>query len=645
MFRQLEREKRAVENSEKQLNNTNAKQEALIKNISDVIGIVDQKGINRYKSSNVEKWFGWKPQELIGKDTWANVHADDLEQVQAAFGTILQNDLAVVTAEYRYLCKNGDYKWIEATATNLISDKNINGILLNYHDITERKQAEVEITYQASLLEQIDSAVITIDLENTILSWNKHAEFLYQWTPAEAIGKSIIDLLAPQEMKGTVSKNFDNLNKDGHWEGEFDVLKKDGSTIPAHITNTYLKDEDGNNVGFIGISTDITERKQAEQERITLEAQLRQSQKLEAVGTMVGGVSHEFNNVLQSMFLYGGLVQDELPDNETLRSNFQHILDDGNRARDLIKQILTFSRGTKVELKPQRLHELLMEVLVLERASLPATIEIKQDLDINCGPVLCDKTQIHQIMINLCNNAQHAMEEKGGTLTVRLKQIQASMNNGNTETAALELTVSDTGHGIEASDLERIFDPFFTTKQFGRGTGLGLSVIHGIVEMMDGQISVTSELGKGTTFRILFPVTEAVQEEDVIKSSAAADVMSRSILLVDDEESIRSVTQIILTRKGFKVDSASDGKQALKLFKANPGKYDFIVTDQSMPKMSGVELTQAIRNTKSDIPIMLSTGQLGIEDEKEFKDIGITAHIQKPWTAEELIQRIQELGN
>ena len=360
---------------------------------------------------------------------------------------------------------------------------------------------------------------------------------------------------------------------------------------------------------------------------------------------MVGGISHELNNVLQSIFLYGGLIQDKLPDDEDQQANISHLLKDGERAKDIVKQVLTFSRETKVEMRPQALHKLLLESLVLQRASLPANIEIKHDIDVNCGLVQCDKTQIHQIIINLCNNAQHAMETKGGSLTVSLKQIQASLFKGDPESEVIELIISDTGHGINTSDLERIFDPFFTTKQFDKGTGLGLSVIHGIVEMMEGQISVTSKVGTGTTFRILFPVTDAVQEENSLNSDAVPDVMNRSILLVDDEESIRVATQVVFTHRGFTVDSASDGEQALELFKANPRKYDLIVTDKSMPKMSGVELTRAIRDTNSDIPIILSTGHLGIEDEEEFKDIGITSYIQKPWTAEELIKKIQKLDD
>jgi len=260
--------------------------------------------------------------------------------------------------------------------------------------------------------------------------------------------------------------------------------------------------------------------------------------------------------------------------------------------------------------------------------------------------VECDTTQIHQIVLNLCNNAKHAMEVSGGILTVSLHQIQASLDNGESTINVQELIVRDTGHGIDPADLEMIFDPFYTTKEFGRGTGLGLSVIHGIVEMMQGQITVVSELGRGTTFRILLPVTEKLNtDEHTPQTPLSSDVLKKSILLVDDEESIREVTQAILKRKGFAVESASDGKNAFDLFTANPNKYNLIVTDLSMPIMSGIELCQAIRASGSDIPIMLSTGQLDIEDQQEYANIGITKSIQKPWTAEELVAQIQEIDN
>ena len=511
-------------------------------------------------------------------------------------------------------------------------------------ELTERKQAEEalresEAKYRRLFTQIADPIFIFAKETLNILDCNQSALNSYEYTLKELRNMTPRQLHPPEDQMD-VDKNINDEHSNN--PNRYTHITKSGKALYVEINTTSL--EYNGQDAWISIVRDITERKQAEERRLSLETQLRQAQKLEAIGTMVGGISHEFNNVLQSMFLHAGLVQDELPENEELRASFQHILDDGNRARDLIKQVLTFSRKAKVELEPQPIHDMIMDVLVLERASLPANIDIQQDIDMNCGPVLCDKTQIHQIIMNLCNNARHALEEKGGNLTVSLKPTQASLSEGDPEIDTLELKVSDTGHGIDAADLERIFDPFFTTKQFGKGTGLGLSAVHGIVEMMGGHISVTSEIGKGTTFKILFPMTDAVEEAELAKSSAVPKPMShRSILLVDDEDSIREAVKTILTNIGFDVDSAPDGHQALELFKANNGKYDLIVTDQSMPKMSGVELTQAIRNTNPEIPIILSTGHLGVEEEQGFKDIGITAFIQKPWTADELIARIQEL--
>ena len=509
---------------EEALRKTEAIQSKMVANIGDVLVIIDQNGINQYKSPNVTTLFGWQPEELVGNSVWDNVHPDDRDSAQKFLANIAKASDAGGTTELRYKRKDALYVWIEVTVLNLLSDPDIQGFLGNYHDITERKQAE--------------------------------------------------------------------------------------------------------------------------DQRISLEAQLHQSQKLESVGTMVGGISHELNNILQGMFLYSGIIEEQLPDDESLKGHFKQLQAGAEKARDIVKQILTFSRKAGVDMKPQRIHELIMGSLALERASIPANIDIKQDIDTNCGMVLCDKTQIHQIIINLCNNAEHAMKDRGGILSVSLQSAHKTISNADPAIDVLELTIRDTGHGIDAADLERIFDPFFTTKQVGEGTGLGLSVIHGIVEMMGGHISVTSEVDKGTTFSILFPVVDGVEDiHSTLKAIAAKDDPNMSILLVDDEQSIREVTQAILNRKGFAVESASDGQKAFDLFMTDPNKYNLIVTDLSMPIMSGIELCQAIRATGSNIPIMLSTGHLDIEDQKEYENVGITKSIKKPWTAEELIGQIHQLDH
>jgi len=257
---------------------------------------------------------------------------------------------------------------------------------------------------------------------------------------------------------------------------------------------------------FVTIFADVTEQKRIEDERLDLEKQLMQSQRLETVGTMVGGVSHELNNVLQSMFLYGGLIQDELPPDSELHKSMQQLLDDAERARDLVNQILTFSRKSEITYESQQIHEIILSALNFTRASLSPKIKIEHDLDQNCPRVPCDQTQIHQMVINLCKNSKHAMGENEGTIHVSLHKAEAKLHKDLTLSPVLELIVSDTGHGMDEDILERIFDPFFTTKSLGNGTGLGLSVVYGIVRMMNGEISATSKVGKGTSFKVLLPV-------------------------------------------------------------------------------------------------------------------------------------------
>lgn len=633
-------EKRKIEET---LRREDAKHLALIENISDIIAIVDVNGVTQYKSPNIEKLFGWKPEELVGENTWNNIHNDDLDRTQSAFANLLKTEGTSQSIEFRYLCKDGSYKWVEATASNHVNDSVINGVLLNYHDISVRKLAEEALRENESLLramaENYPNSYVSIIEEDLTVGFTAGPEFKkLDLDPNQFVGLTLEQVFGENAtfVKDMYLKTFDGTEQ--QFELFINNQYQSYKTVP-------LLNKDDQVTRIMAVVENITERKQAEEQNLELANQLRQAQKLEAVGTMVGGISHELNNILQSMFLYGGLVKDELPENGEMRRNMEHLLKDGERARDIVKRILTFSRKTLIDLKPQPLHDLIIDALALERVSFPANIEITQDIGTDCGLVLCDKTQVHQIILNLCNNAQHAMHEKGGTLFVRLKQILVSMSNGDPKKECLELTISDTGHGIESADLERIFDPFFTTKKFGQGTGLGLSVIHGIVEMMQGTISATSQPGEGTTFRILIPVVDKAKAVSTVEPTSieSSDSSDSTLLLVDDEDSIRNATEIILRRKGFTVESAANGTEALEIFKANPAKFDIIVTDQSMPKLSGSDLTREIRKLNTEIPIILSSGKLGIKEQEDFNNIGISKFIQKPWTAIELIARIQAI--
>lgn len=584
--------------------------------------------------------------DLIGKNPLAMVHPEDRDKAAHRIKILISAKSPLEAAEFRILTSSNTERIVLATPV-LVIFKSKQAIMVTYHDITDRKKAEEALRESEdrfrTLFEKAPISYQSLDEAGILIEINETFCALLGYERDELLGKNFSSLLDP-ESKHIFKENFPKFKTRGFVKDvPFRLKKKDGNYVDILLDGKIGYHSDGSFKQTHCVFADISERKRLEAENKIIEQQLRRSQRLEAVGTMVGGISHELNNVFQSMFLYGGLVESELPNEGKVKSHFQQLLKQGERARDIVKQILTFSRNTNVEMKPQAIQKLIVEALVLEQASVPANIEIIQNIDPNCGMILCDNTQIHQIMLNLCNNASHAMRNAGGVLTISLHQISAVFVEGQPEVQVVELKVGDNGHGMEDETLEKIFDPFFTTKEIGSGTGLGLSVIHGIVKMMQGQITVESQVDQGTTFRLLFPIVEGGEEQIKILDSSSAEGPSKSILLVDDDDNIRKVTSAILASKDFKVEEATDGLEALSLFKSNPEKYDLIVTDLSMPNMTGTELANEIRKMNPSIPILLSTGHLGTGEQDEYEASGITGSIKKPWTIDQLVAKISDL--
>jgi signal transduction histidine kinase/ActR/RegA family two-component response regulator len=376
------------------------------------------------------------------------------------------------------------------------------------------------------------------------------------------------------------------------------------------------------------------------------ERQLQQVMKLQAIGTLAGGIAHDFNNILFPIVGYTELTMDDIPEDSQARQNLEEILKATNRAKELVQQILTFSRQGGQERKPLQVQFLIKEALKLLRATIPSTIDIEYNVDEECGHIMGDPTQIHQVVMNLCTNAYHSMQETGGTLEVALKEVDISYKIsvervGMKVGRHLELTVKDTGHGMGAEVLERIFEPYYTTKELGKGTGLGLSVIHGIIKNHGGDISVSSQLDKGTTFTVYLPVIDDVDIEIEPVQKITATQGNEHILLVDDEKQIIDIEQQILERLGYTVTPKTDSQEALKEFAALPEKFDLVITDMTMPKITGDQLARKLMDIKPEIPVILCTGYNETINEEKALAMGIDKFIMKPIVKDDLARIIR----
>ena len=410
---------------------------------------------------------------------------------------------------------------------------------------------------------------------------------------------------------------------------EAEIINKNGRHIWISFSARIYPEDD-----YIeGVLVDISHRKH-------LEAQLQQTQKIESIGTLAGGIAHDFNNILSIIVGNVELAFDDIPESNPAHSNLEKIKAASFRATNIVRQLLNFSRKTPQKLQPMDIALVIKDALRLLRSTIPTTIEICQDIRVSDEIILADSTQIHQILMNLCINASQAMEQTGGNLTINVGKVMLD-NKSLKEYPDLEcgkhikVTVSDTGPGIDPKIMDRVFDPYFTTKEIGKGSGMGLAVVLGIVKSHGAAIIVDSKLGKGVTFSLFFPIVtdNPEKEADIIRELSRG---SEAILFVDDEEPIRDMTQKILKRFGYRVESTLNPEDALKLFKSKPDYFDLVITDMTMPQMTGARLSEMLMEIRSDIPVIICTGHSSLMDETKAKQLGIAAYVMKPVSMDEI---------
>jgi CheY-like chemotaxis protein len=368
---------------------------------------------------------------------------------------------------------------------------------------------------------------------------------------------------------------------------------------------------------------------------------------MEALGTMAGGIAHDFNNILAAVIGFTELLQEHIPDGSAARRHAARVLEAGLRGRELVKQMLAFSRQTEQEKKPLRMGSIVKESVKLLRASIPTSIRLSVNVRSESGFILADPVQIQQVLMNLCTNASYAMREKGGVLDIVVGDFSLDPTDPNPHGIEpgvyMKLAVRDTGTGMAAHIKERIFDPFFTTKGVGEGTGLGLSVVIGIVKQSGGYVTVESEPGTGSTFTVYFP---KVAGEPVANGAVREEVLqtgSERILFVDDEEALVEMGEAILAELGYEVTSRTSSRQALALFRLDPFLFDLVITDQTMPGITGVDLAKEIMVIRPDIPVILCTGFSHVVNEESAKTSGIKAFAMKPLTKKEVARTIRKV--
>jgi PAS domain S-box-containing protein len=494
----------------------------------------------------------------------------------------------------------------------------------------ERKRAEEALRDSEEryrdLFENANDIIYAYDLAGNFTSFNHMGEQITGYTRAEALRMNLSALVAPEQLALVYEMMAHTMAGTPAPTYELAIVTKSGHRVTLEVRSRLLS-RAGQPVGVQSIVRDVTERHR-------LEAQLRQAQKMEAVGTLAGGIAHDFNNILGAILGYTDLALDTIPPDSQTRRDLQQVLAASVRAKELVQHILTFSRRTEQERQPVQLHLLVKEVLSLLRAALPATITLRYTLDNRAGRVLADSTQIHQVLLNLCTNAAHAMRDTMGVLEVCLDACEITADMAAVSLPLkpgpyLRLTVRDTGHGMPPEVVEHIFEPFFTTKDAGEGTGLGLAVAHGIVASHGGAITVASTPEQGTTFEVYLPrsdqaVAAAVGPEEPIPTG------SECILFVDDENTLARVGQAALVRLGYKVVIHTSSLAALEAFRAAPERFDLVITDYTMPHMTGESLARELRRIRPDIPIILCTGFSHTMTAEKAKALGIDAFCMKP---------------
>ncbi|MCF8107927.1 MAG: PAS domain S-box protein [Desulfohalobiaceae bacterium] len=620
--------------------------------IDSLVVVIDTRGyiVNFNRAS--ERLSGYSFAEVSRQPFWdILLLPEEREGVKSTIKEVAHRELPRYSHN-AWVTKDGRIREI-SWKNSVLRDRegNIEYILCTGLDITEQKKAEASLRESEAkyreLVEHANSIIMRLDQAGNITFFNEYAQQFFGYSEKEIIGRNVIGTILPErDQAGDASSSlFANILEDPEQYSinENENRRKNGEPVWISWTNKAICTADGELIGILCIGNDITKRKE-------LEDHLRQAQKMEAMGTLTGGIAHDFNNILGIILGYTEIAQHRLSTEDPLQTLLDEVKAASLRGRDVVSQLLSFSRKKEQKQRVIDIRPVIQESLKMLRSTLPATIEFQTSIPSQSFLVEGNSTQIHQILINLCTNAAHAMEENGGRLTVGLEQVSLSRKAIFFGTSLLpgeytKLSVRDTGDGIEAHALQRIFDPYYTTKDVDKGTGMGLSIALGIVKAHGGGIRAESRIGEGTTFDVFLPSASEETQPESLQDKQSLPTGTERILFVDDERMLVDLNQARLQYLGYTVSSEVDPRQALQRFQSDPEGFELVITDMAMPGMTGDRLAREILRIRNDIPILLCTGFSERISRESAKAAGLAGYLEKPVEMHTLAATVREVLN
>lgn len=615
----------------------------LVEHAWDAFILVDADGVVAFASDSIRRLLGQNVDDVIGQSIYDVLFDDEAPEGRESLREALFGARSQASHEIRATHMDGSIRWMEVTGTNFVDDPSVRAVVVNLRDVTARKEAEEALERSEEdylgLVEDAIYGVYRSDPAGRFLAVNRALVRMLGYSSEEELLSVDVttDVYADPMQRRVLIEQYRNAERIKGLEVEW--KRRDGSKVLVWLSGRTIHDDRGVLVGFEMIAEDVTERR-------TLEAQLRQAQKMEAIGQLAGGIAHDFNNLLTVILANADIIEVTVGETD---NPVKEELDDLRRSalhgRDLVKKLLGYGRRDMLEVRPVNLTELVNDTMMTLRRVLPASIDVRFSTGITDAVIEADGGAIQQILFNLATNARDAMEG-GGTIRIDLggvrSQSHPALNRWHARGEFVRLAMSDTGQGMDEDTQARVFDPFFTTKPPGVGTGLGMAMIYGLVKQQSGFIDIQSEVGKGTTVELFFPVAAAMAELSGRASPPTSIEGTETILVVEDESAIRRSVKRLLEKKGFRVLLAEDGQEGLEVIERSEDRIDLVVSDVVMPRMGGFELFEAVRALGNDVRFLFMSGY-ATPDIKRLARKASQTFLPKPWDVEDFLRQVRDL--